>query len=226
MPVQSPPSYWPFVFALDEAQRAGNSAAELYSLLSESLRGAHRLIVLGRRVPDSLRGEGSPVLTESDLSLRESEVAALFTAGFDQPLLDADASAVTTVLRGWPAALVLSASRWKTAGAALLSARETPAGFLDDVLSGLRDSVVSSPVLQDVLTLVGHAPTISRAVIASVLGVQVTQPSPQPAPAGVVDELAFTGSRRSPAVPIGLALLVVGGSLVAVARRRRQNRME
>ena len=100
----------PYVIACDEVQWAGVGAAELVASLHASIGSQHRLLVLGRRVPESLRVAVSPrpaevvFLSQADLELRHAEVASMFADGFNQPLHVGVVMAGERVRTSWYAA--------------------------------------------------------------------------------------------------------------------------
>jgi DNA-binding SARP family transcriptional activator/ATP/maltotriose-dependent transcriptional regulator MalT len=172
----------PAVVVVDEIQNAEPAAVTLLTRMAGQLGPGQRLLLLGRDAPpglEPLRRDGSATwLGTADLAMTAEEVAALCQDGFGLPVSAADAARLRTATDGWTAAVVLAASRARSAGEPLLGRGALPgagqvAGRGGQVLAGLVDQILGSLPRRQQRAMVqaAHLPLLDSAVARAATGV-------------------------------------------------------
>lgn len=104
----------PCVFVIDDAHNAAGDAAALIHQIAVSLEPGHRLVLLGRRLPEGaerLRRAEYVQLTARDLALDVNETLSLCRTGFGLDIDERTARALVHSTGGWTAATALVAAR-------------------------------------------------------------------------------------------------------------------
>lgn len=102
------------VFVIDDAHNALPDAGQLIDHLAARLGGGHRLVVLGRHLPEGaerLRRAEYLQLSAADLALDTEEVVRICRSGFGLDVGSDAAQALQAATGGWTAATVLAAAR-------------------------------------------------------------------------------------------------------------------
>jgi len=137
----------PAVVVVDEIQNAEPEAVSLLTRMAGQLAEGQRLLLIGRDAPpalEPLRRDGSAAwLGSADLAMTADEVRALCQDGFGLALSEADAERLRAATDGWTAAVVLAASRARSAGGRVLAAEQLTGGGVQ-VLTGLVDQILRS----------------------------------------------------------------------------------
>lgn len=187
----------PTLLVVDDVHHAATGAVRLLARLAEELPAPHRLLLLGRALPERLRalvhrGRGAAYLDADLLTFTAEEARILYERGFDIDLGESQAAALRRATGGWPAALVLGALRLRRArdrGAEIDALEARPALIRELVRGYLADL---DEEVADAVGQLAHLPLVDAEVAEVATGV-----------AGVLDRAAVGGIPFAPAVQGG-----------------------
>jgi DNA-binding SARP family transcriptional activator/ATP/maltotriose-dependent transcriptional regulator MalT len=166
----------PAVIVVDEIQNARPEAVSLLTRMAGQLGDGQRLLLVGRDVPAGLaplRRDGSTAwLRTADLAMTADEVTALCQVGFGLSVSAADAARLRSATDGWTAAVVLAASRARSADQPLLDGSQITGGGAQ-VLSGLVSQILSVlPKRQQAAMIqAAHLPLLDSSITETATGV-------------------------------------------------------
>lgn len=160
------------LLAVDEVHRAAPEAAAWLAGFAGQLPERARLVIAGRRVGPAVaalsEADGAAFFGVPELRFDEEEVAAFLAAARNETPDRAEARAVLAATEGWPAAVVLAATRRSDSGGRMPSAGTSPAG----VLSGLVDGLLSAagPTARELVAAIADLPLLSAEVLGALGG--------------------------------------------------------
>ena len=159
------------LIAVDEVQRANESASAWLAALARAIPIGTRLVLAGRRLGPELSvlaGTVRATLLGVDvLRFERDEVAAVLAAARGAPATGAQVDSVLARTEGWPAAVALLAARRGTSGV-----EPVPDDAESSVLRSLVDELLSAADAETrrVLEMVVELPLLSDATVAAVGG--------------------------------------------------------
>lgn len=166
----------PAVVVVDEIQNAEPEAVSLLTRMAGQLADGQRLLLIGRDAPpalEPLRRDGSAAwLGSADLAMTADEVQALCQDGFGLPVSAAEAARLRAATDGWTAAVVLAASRARSAGGRVLAAEQLTGGGVQ-VLTGLVDQILRSLPRRHQAAMIqaAHLPLLDDEIAEAATGV-------------------------------------------------------
>ena len=166
----------PAVVVVDEIQNAEPEAVSLLTRMAGQLADGQRLLLIGRDAPpalEPLRRDGSAAwLGSADLAMTADEVRALCHDGFGLPVSAADAERLRAATDGWTAAVVLAASRARSAGGRVLAIEQLTGGGVQ-VLTGLVDQILRSLPRRHQAAMIqaAHLPLLDDEIAEAATGV-------------------------------------------------------
>ena len=166
----------PAVVVVDEIQNAEPEAVSLLTRMAGQLADGQRLLLIGRDAPpalEPLRRDGSAAwLGSADLAMTAGEVRALCHDGFGLPVSAADAERLRAATDGWTAAVVLAASRARSAGGRVLAVEQLTGGGVQ-VLTGLVDQILRSLPRRHQAAMIqaAHLPLLDDEIAEAATGV-------------------------------------------------------
>ncbi len=164
-------------FVIDDAHHAEPDAAHLIEQLASRLDDSHRLLVLGRQLPEGaarLRRAESLHLTARDLALSDEEIRAVCLEGFGLEVGEDGARALRRATDGWTAATVLAAARAARTGerveavAGAATGPGHPAGALAAILEEALETL--GTFAREPLAQVARLPLLDPGLVAVVTG--------------------------------------------------------
>lgn len=136
------------LLVVDEASRAGGAAAGLLAELAAHLPPPHRLLLLGRRLPPELvplrESRSAAVLGAADLAFSRDEVEAVLRSALPSGPPAGVAENVRRATGGWPAAVVLAATRLARAQGSFDPGHGGLEALVDGLLDGLDDEALAA----------------------------------------------------------------------------------
>jgi ATP/maltotriose-dependent transcriptional regulator MalT len=166
----------PAVIVVDEVQNAEPEAVSLLTRMAGQLAAGQRLLLLGRDAPQGLqplRRDATTVwLGTADLAMTADEVTELCQQGFGLPVSAAEAARLRNATDGWTAAVVLAASRARSADRPLLADSQLTGGGAE-VLAGLVDQILGSLPRrqQGAMIQAAHLPLLDSSIAETATGV-------------------------------------------------------
>ncbi len=166
----------PAVVVVDEIQNAEPEAVSLLTRMAGQLASGQRLLLIGRDAPpalEPLRRDGSAAwLGSADLAMTADEVRALCHDGFGLPVSAADAERLRAATDGWTAAVVLAASRARSAGGRVLAVEQLTGGGVQ-VLTGLVDQILRTLPRRHQAAMIqaAHLPLLDDEIAQAATGV-------------------------------------------------------
>jgi DNA-binding SARP family transcriptional activator len=156
----------PVLLVVDDVHNAGASAALVLRLVDD-LPSACRVLVLGRRLPETLDGLRTPgravFLTGGDLAFTDDETEKLCRDGLAQHVSQDASFALRRSAGGWPVAVVLGALSLSR-GAASLEQPYSVGPLVEQALARLPSAH------RDALRQLGHLPWLTPSIASAATG--------------------------------------------------------